>query len=111
MVDYFPAYELMMDDLRDYRFYEADMIHPNQQAIDYIWSKFSDCYFSESAKGFIRQWKEIQAALNHRPFNCEGEAHQKFLHKTLEKLNELRVLANTELEIEQLKLLITTPKF
>ncbi len=110
-IDYFSAYELMMDDLRDYRFYEADMIHPNQQAIDYIWNKFSDQYFSDSTKNFIKQWKDLKAALNHRPFNPEGKAHQKFLRKTLEKLIDLGKLVNTESEIEQLKSLITKPQF
>jgi hypothetical protein len=105
-IDYFPAYELMMDDLRDYRFYEVDMIHPNQQAIDYIWGKFSDQYFSDSTKNFIKQWKDIQAALNHRPFNPEGEAHQKFLRKTLEKLDDLNKLADVQKEIDQLQKLI-----
>jgi len=103
---YFPAYEFVLDDLRDYRFYEADMIHPNQQAIDYIWGKFSDQYFSDSTKNFINQWKDIQAALNHRPFYLEGESHQKFLRKTLEKLDELNNLADVQKEIDQLQKLI-----
>ncbi len=110
-VAYFPAYEFVLDDLRDYRFYEADMIHPSQQAIDYIWDKFSDQYFSDSTKNLTKQWKEIKAALNHRPFNPEGEAHQKFLKQSISKLIELGKLVNTESEIEQLKSLITTPKF
>lgn len=101
-VAYFPAYEFVLDDLRDYRFYEADMIHPNQQAIDYIWGKFSESYFTESTKDFIKQWKDIKAALNHRPFNPEGEAHQKFLLKTLEKLNELNKIVDVQPEIDQL---------
>jgi hypothetical protein len=110
-VAYFPAYEFVLDDLRDYRFYEADMIHPNQQGIDYIWDKFSDQYFSDSTKDFIKQWKDIQAALSHRPFNPEGEAHQKFLKQSISKLMELGKLVNTESEIEQLKSLTTKPKF
>lgn len=102
-VAYFPAYEFVLDDLRDYRFYEADMIHPNQQAIDYIWGKFSECYFTESTKDFIKQWKDMKAALNHRPFNPEGEAHQKFLCKTIEKLNELNKIADMQQEIDHVK--------
>jgi hypothetical protein len=105
-VVYFPAYEFVLDDLRDYRFYEADMIHPSQQAIDYIWSKFSECYFTESTKNFIKQWKEIKAALNHRPFNPEGEAHRKFLQKILEKLFELNKITDLQKEIDQLQTLI-----
>jgi hypothetical protein len=110
-IDYFPAYELMMDDLRDYRFYEADMIHPNQQAIDYIWDKFSNQYFSDSTRNFIKQWKETKAALNHRPFNPEGEAHRKFLQQSITKLIELGKFVNTEVEIEQLKSSFTKPNY
>ncbi len=108
-VDYFPAYEIMMDDLRDYRFYEADMIHPNSQAIDYIWQKFSDQYFSKSTKDFIAQWKEIKAAMHHKAFNHTGESHQKFLHQTLSKLAALRTTVDVEQEIKEIeKLLVTT---
>jgi hypothetical protein len=110
-VAYFPAYEFVLDDLRDYRFYEADMIHPNQQAIDYIWGKFSECYFTESTRDFIKQWNDIKAALSHRPINPEGEAHQKFLKQSISKLIALGKLMNTESEIEQLKSLTTKPKF
>ena len=88
---YFPSYEIMMDDLRDYRFYAEDMIHPSFQAVDYIWEKFSDAYFSTSTKGFIKEWEGIQKALNHRPFNPDSEEHQAFLKET-EKRKE--VLSN-----------------
>jgi len=76
---YFPAYEIMMDELRDYRFYTEDMLHPNQIAIDYIWIKFFENYISESEFGLMNQICEIQRALKHRPFNPNTANHQNFL--------------------------------
>jgi hypothetical protein len=79
---YFPSYEIMMDDLRDYRFYVADMIHPNQQAIDYIWEKFAQLYFDPKTREIIKEWENIQQALNHRPFNPETKEYKEFIEKT-----------------------------
>jgi len=76
---YFPSYEIMMDELRDYRFYAEDMIHPNQTAIDYIWKRFSETWISEEALDFMPEIDSIQKGLQHRAFNPETEAHQKFL--------------------------------
>lgn len=76
---YFPSYEIMMDELRDYRFYADDMLHPSQTAIDYIWIKFFENYVSESEFSTMNQVCEIQRALKHRPFNPESESHLKFL--------------------------------
>ncbi|MFS4494445.1 GSCFA domain-containing protein [Maribacter sp. 2308TA10-17] len=81
---YFESYELMMDELRDYRFYEADMIHPNEQAIDYIWEKFVEVWISPEAHPTMQKVDTIQKGLQHRPFNPESEQHQAFL-KSLEK--------------------------
>lgn len=97
--EYFPAYEIMMDDLRDYRFYEADMIHPNQQAIFYIWQKFSDQYFSDSTKDFIEKWKKIKTALNHRPFEPQAHSYQSFLQQTLASLMKLKHIVDIEKEL------------
>ena len=88
---YFPSYEMMMDDLRDYRFYAEDMIHPSSQAVDYIWEKFSNAYFNPNTKAFIKEWESIQKALNHRPFNPDSEEHQAFLKETERRKGELRV--------------------
>jgi len=98
-VDYFPAYEIMMDDLRDYRFYESDMIHPSADAIDYIWDKFHNHYFDDPTKDFIHQWKSISADLRHRPFHPQTEAHQKFLKETLKKLEILKTQVNVDNEL------------
>ena len=65
-VHYFPSYEIMMDDLRDYRFYKADMIHPSDEAEAYIWNKFSACHFDSAATAFIKQWKPIFLSLRNQ---------------------------------------------
>lgn len=81
---YFPAFEIMMDDLRDYRFYEADMIHPNSTAINYIWDLFKTSWLSDKAKETMTSIEGIQKDLQHRPFNKNTKAHQKF-EKNLNK--------------------------
>ncbi len=76
---YFPSYEIMMDDLRDYRFYEKDLIHPNETAIEYIWEQFSKAYFDATTMEFIEKWQQIKKGLQHRPFHPGTPSHQKFL--------------------------------
>jgi len=78
-VYYFPAYEIMMDDLRDYRFYAEDLVHPSQQAIDYIWEKFSEAYFDKETQKIVREFESIEQALNHKPFYPESEEYKKFI--------------------------------
>ncbi len=80
-ISYFAAYELLMDDLRDYRFYADDMLHPSDVAIEYICEKFSETYFSKETKDVIKQIDSIQKALEHKPFNAESEAYKEFLTK------------------------------
>ncbi len=87
---YFPAYEILMDELRDYRFYAEDMLHPSQVAIDYIWSRFSENYVSEPTFATMEEVEGIQRALAHRPFNPDSEAHQKFLTTLHEKIAALQ---------------------
>ena len=84
-VAYFPAYEIVNDELRDYRFYKADMLHPNEQAVEYIWERLVDVYFSASAKEFLREWKPVKEALAHRPFNPEGIEYKEFMAQTMER--------------------------
>lgn len=86
---YFPAYEIMNDDLRDYRFYDSDMLHPNNQAIDYIWSKFSEKWFDEKAQKFYREAEEIAKARHHRPFFNQSTDYLKFTNTTLQKIERL----------------------
>lgn len=81
---YFPSYEMMMDELRDYRFYNEDMVHPNALAIDYIWEKFSTVWISDEANDTMKKVAEIQKGLAHKPFDENSDVHQKFL-KTLDQ--------------------------
>ncbi len=87
-IHYFPSYEIMMDELRDYRFYAEDMIHPNKIAIQYIWEKFTDTWFVENTKQTMKKVDIIQKGLSHKPFNEHSNEHQLFLEK-LAKRKEL----------------------
>lgn len=88
--EYFPSYEIMMDELRDYRFYAEDMLHPNSVAIDYIWERFSESYISETVHGLMKEVDAVQKALQHRPFNPDSESHLKFLRNTDQKIAEIQ---------------------
>ena len=90
-VYYFPAYEIVNDELRDYRFYKADMLHPNEQAVEYIWEQLVATCFSAEAKQFLEEWRPIKKALAHRPFNPEAAAYQDFIKKTKEKAKMLEL--------------------
>lgn len=87
--DYFPSYEIMMDELRDYRFYANDMLHPSPSAIDYIWIKFFENYVAETEFALMNQICEIQRSLKHKPFNPYSESHQKFLSNLNQKIDTL----------------------
>ena len=89
-ISYFPSYEIMMDELRDYRFYAEDLLHPNQTAIDYIWIQFFENYISESEFGLMNQICEVQRALKHRPFNPNTESHLKFLEHLNLKIEQIK---------------------
>ena len=89
-VAYFPAYEIVNDELRDYRFYKPDMLHPSDQAVEYIWQRLSDAYLSDEAKTFIQAWAPLKAALNHKPFNADSEEYKAFMHKTMLKVEALK---------------------
>ncbi|MCI6233889.1 MAG: GSCFA domain-containing protein [Prevotella sp.] len=90
MADYFPAYEIVNDELRDYRFYKSDMLHPSEQTVDYIWECLLDCFLSDEARNFVREWQPIKAALNHKPFNPESEEYKAFVETTEDKLRMFR---------------------
>jgi len=87
---YFPAYELVTDDLRDYRFYAPDMLHPTPQAVDYVFTKFIDAYLDPAAKEFLANWASIRAALAHRPLHPGSMAHRQFLLDLLARLQALQ---------------------
>ena len=88
--DYFPAYEIVNDELRDYRFYKEDMLHPSDQAVTYIWECFTDSYLSDEAKQFLKEWAPLKAVLNHKPFNPDSEEYQALIDKTMLKVGELQ---------------------
>ena len=87
---YFPAYEIINDELRDYRFYAEDMLHPSSQAVEYIWQRLSEVYFSAETKAFLREWQPLKAALNHKPFNPDSQEYRIFIDKTMLKIAELQ---------------------
>ena len=91
---YFPSYEIIMDDLRDYRFYKSDMIHPNKTAIEYIWEQFKNTWIFESSFELMNQVDTIQKGLAHRPFNETSEKHQQFLENLQLKIDALKTQHN-----------------
>ncbi len=86
----FPSYEIMMDELRDYRFYAEDMLHPSQTAIDYIWERFCESFIDENSFQTMNEVQEIQKGLNHRSFNPDSEQHLKFISKLQQKMNSIK---------------------
>lgn len=90
-IQYFPAYEVIMDDLRDYRFYNSDLIHPSEVAQNYVWNKFGEIYFSKETQSLNKEIEEINTALQHRVFYPYSEDYILFKKKMLEKVNNLNV--------------------
>lgn len=87
---YFPAYELVIDDLRDYRFYAEDLVHPNYFATQYVWEKFTDVCIDEKTKSLMEEIHSINLAYQHKPFNTSSEQHRKFLNSFLEKTSTIQ---------------------
>lgn len=108
-VDYFPAYETMMDDLRDYRFYQEDRIHPTKEAEEYIWQNFSQKYFETETKTFLSEWQEVKHALAHRSLFPSTTHHQSFLKEILTKLQRLQHRVDVGNEITFVKNQISAP--
>ena len=86
---YFPAYEIVNDELRDYRFYETDMLHPSEQAVEYIYERFADTFFSDDTKQFLKEWHPIEQVLQHKPFHPDSAAYRDLMDKTMLKVAEL----------------------
>ena len=87
---YFPAYEIVLDELRDYRFYADDMTHPSTVAIEYIWEKFSGCYFGKETACINGRIEEIARGLGHRPFDTESEGYRQFILNLLHKIEKIK---------------------
>ncbi len=100
---YFPSYEIMIDDLRDYRFYKEDLIHPSEIAEKYIIGKFSEMYFDDKLNNFLKKWAVIYKSISHKPFNESSTSHQIFLKKLLNQLQELSSVVELDTEISYVK--------
>lgn len=87
--EYFPSYEIMMDDLRDYRFYGEDMLHLNTTAVNYIWQKFDQRFINDETRKVLKKVDEINRAVAHKPFHPGSEEHLAFIEKTLQKIRQV----------------------
>ncbi len=87
---YFPSYEIMLDELRDYRFYADDMLHPTPLAVNYIWECFCSSFFTADTLRIMKDWQEIRKALEHRPFDAKSEAYYTFLSQIMLKIERLK---------------------
>ncbi|MEQ8908179.1 MAG: GSCFA domain-containing protein [Vicingaceae bacterium] len=101
---YFPAYELLLDDLRDYRFYTEDLVHPSAQAVEYIWQKFKASYLSKPCLNLLSEIEQIQNGLSHKAFHPESEKHQEFLNKLLLKMDSLEKKHGLNYQVEKEKI-------
>lgn len=109
-VSYFPAYEIMMDELRDYRFYEHDMLHLNKTAVEYIWQRFSETYLHSDYEAVHKNVDSIKKTLKHKPFNPQSAEYNQCLKKTMEKINELTLqflFIDFNEEVDLIKSIIT----
>ena len=87
-LSYFPAYEILLDELRDYRFYKPDMLHPSEQAVDYIYRRFQDTFFSSEARQYVEEWRPIREALAHRPFQPDSPEYLAFKAQAEQRLHD-----------------------
>ena len=108
---YFPSYEIVMDELRDYRFYAEDMLHPSPLAVKYIWECFCSTYMSKDTQRVMKEWADIQKGLAHRPFNPDSDAYRRFLSQIVLKIEELKEkfpYFEVQKELEQCRTLLNT---
>ena len=87
---YVPSYEILLDELRDSRFYADDMLHPSRMAVEYIWECFSKCYFSAETKAVMKEWQEVRRGLEHKPYHPESEAYRTFLSQIVLKIARMK---------------------
>lgn len=107
-VEYFPSYEIIMDDLRDYRFFQEDLIHPNDNAIRYVWEKFENTYLDTPSLEVKTLIDRILKNLEHRPFNPESESYKKLVERTREQIEKLPVEAKKDILLKKLDSLLAT---
>lgn len=104
--EYFPSYELVIDELRDYRFFGKDLIHPNDIATDFVWEKLSENWIEPETQKKIQNIEKLISSANHRPFNIKSLTHQKFVRKTLSKLTQLKK-ENSNLNFDDLETILS----
>jgi hypothetical protein len=102
-VYYFPAYEIMIDELRDYRFFKKDRVHPSEESIDYVWRKFSNTFLDQESQELIKNLEAIYVSLDHRAYRKSSIAYQSFLRKILLDVQQLNAKVNLSEEISELK--------
>jgi hypothetical protein len=102
-VHYFPAYEIVLDDLRDYRFYNKDLVHPNDLAVEYIWGKFRQTFFGTETNRLLDHWHQIRQNISHKPFYEKSISYKKFLEHTLLDLEQVSNQIDVTQEIMELK--------
>jgi hypothetical protein len=90
VVRYFPAYEIVLDELRDYRFYNEDMLHPSPVTVEYVWQRFAETFFTQRTRAINREWESIRKLLDHRPLHPGSASHQTFVEQTMLKLREFK---------------------
>jgi hypothetical protein len=108
-LQYFPAYEIMIDELRDYRFYEDDMNHPTSFAVDYIWKLFSKAFFSDATLSINKEWSQIRKSINHKPLFPATNSYRNFLKQTVRSLNNFALkypFISCENEIDQISFIL-----
>jgi hypothetical protein len=108
-IDYFPACEIMMDELRDYRYYAGDLLHPSPEAEQYIWEKFQDRYFDDGTRTLVGQIGEVLRMIGHRPLLEGSREHRAFLTAALKKAIELSAQADLSQEISALQTKLAAP--
>ncbi len=106
---YFPSYEMVLDDLRDYRFYTDDLIHVNKQGEEYIWEQVKKTFFDKQTINLLEGIEKVKNKIHHRPFNPNTEAHQVFLSKTIKEVEELNKKLNFEEELKALQIQVERP--
>ncbi|SNS79818.1 GSCFA family protein [Ekhidna lutea] len=104
---YFPSYEIVVDELRDYRFFKTDRVHPTEEATEYVWNQFVQTYFDSETQDFLQEWNKLKAAIHHRPFQPESKSHQAFLKSTLEKLKKLNEKVDLSVEVAKVSQQLT----
>ena len=108
-VDYFPAYEIFMDDLRDYRFYADDLVHPGSLAVEYLWTKFSDSFFKAETRDIILKWTKFIKSLEHQPIHPETHDYREFIQLLLRQIEPFSRYFNVDEEVRILRQKIDPP--